>query len=860
MRHPVEYIKVYRDTCRLTFGVSCPAVLDASSPNKCHNTIATCPVKNSYHADTHVDVFYNPDNFPAVVTTEILDDAFDAAYPFLQQVRHSPATINPAGGGSGSGPLGTRATLNVTLIDGRSNDRLQDKYYLQRISGQAQNGGDGYNPDERSTFLIKYLARNKYLYARRVEYITGYIDTGVVTNKKTRTFVVKDVGAVNDSGLLTIGCQDPLFLTNLRHAQAPRPSDDVLLMDFPDTLTGMVPNTVMQQYGLPTTNGFYAISGEIIRVSAGVPANITKLINRQQLGTTVDSHSEGSTVQRVLVFSNVNVVSVIRTLLENYTDITSVGDFIDLAQWNAKVAQYQWLEHNYTGYIAEPTAVQELLDDIAEQMQFYPYWNEETAKLNLAANVPAPPVQELQNAKKLDEYSHIIADSLRIAPKYEQVLTRVFVHHGIRNWAESLDDSKNYKTVHVFADLTEENNDHRRSATSRDVFGYFLDGTLAVEVGENIAELYREPPYDISFSLDAKDNDLKLADFFTIRTRLVADALGQEMWLAGQIISAAESVTGSRWDYKAVALNFGEGSSARPTRWPILISDDRTNVNIKNIFDATYPTYVPRNADTIEIVVAANVTIGSNSTASAALLLNIPQAWVGIGVTVVLVTESGSRIVGAGGRGGNGGRGNIPLLSSGLAYDYYARTLNYSTSGENGGVAISSMCSFSLDNRGQIGGGGGGGGGGQVAFAASIISQFDGRGGIGGGGGGGGGQGSLVSQSGTGGTATGGYRSEAGAAGVSGSIADRGIGGQGGSTGSNGWYSVSGGSGGAGGGLGENGLPGSSSTAQATRPGASDYLVYQSSGSSGGLAGAAIAGAQVTIISNTGQILGSTTA
>jgi len=723
MRYPVEYIVVYRDTCLRSFGTSCPAVLGGDVTDKCFNTINTCPVKNSYNRGTHRDVFYNPDNFTStIVTPAVLGQDFEAAYPFLHKTSHKPATINPAGVDSGSGPLGTRATLNITLMDGRSNDRLQDKYFTHRISGAAQLDGVGYQPDERSTFLIKYLARNPYLYARRVDWVTGYIKDGEVVGKKTRTFVIKNVGNVDERGTLNIECQDPLFLTNIKHAKAPRESSNELLTDMPASVAGQLPvGELGSIYGFPAItpfiNNYFNIDGEIIHV-VRQPEGDT--VTRGVLGTAVADLSEGATIQRVLVFTNDSALRIIEVLLNEYTNISDVGDFLDFAQWSQVVSQYDWLQHNYTGYIPEPTSVAELLEDIAEQMYFYPYWNEEAAKIHLAANVPAPPVAELQFSRLIDEHSNIIADSLRIKPQHNRVFTRVSVHHGVRNWVEDLDDTKNYKSVQSFINLEQEDGNHRRSVTSKDVYGYFLDGTLAVELGENIHELCKNPPLELQFSLDAKDSDLKLAQFFRLKTRLVTNTMGEEMELAAQVTSVREAVTGSKWDYKAVALNFGVGTHARPNVWPILIAEDMTNVNVKNIFDATYPTYTPSSGDRIIVTVASGVTLNCSSAGSAALHWNIPEY---SGVTTELVIQSGVEILGAG-----GDAGEFPPPSD----------VVQGIDGQDGGHAL--LATTKIHQVVMNGYAGGGGGGGASVFGSSAW-----------GGGGGGGAGTPPGKGATGG-------------------------------------------------------------------------------------------------------------
>src|SRR5699024_3235206 len=329
-------------------------------------------------------------------------------------------------------------------------------------------------------------------------------------------------------------------------------------------------------------------------------------------------------------------------------------------------------------------------------------------------------VAELQFSRLIDEHSNIIADSLRIKPQHNRVFTRVSVHHGVRNWVEDLDDTKNYKSVQSFINLEQEDGNHRRSVTSKDVYGYFLDGTLAVELGENIHELCKNPPLELQFSLDAKDSDLKLAQFFRLKTRLVTNTMGEEMELAAQVTSVREAVTGSKWDYKAVALNFGVGTHARPNVWPILIAEDMTNVNVKNIFDATYPTYTPSSGDRIIVTVASGVTLNCSSAGSAALHWNIPEY---SGVTTELVIQSGVEILGAG-----GDAGEFPPPSD----------VVQGIDGQDGGHAL--LATTKIHQVVMNGYAGGGGGGGASVFGSSAW-----------GGGGGGGAGTPPGKGATGG-------------------------------------------------------------------------------------------------------------
>src|SRR5699024_8306357 len=131
-------------------------------------------------------------------------------------------------------PLGTRATLSVTLGDAASNDREQDKYYIGRFDGSAQANGAPIDPNENGTFFTKYLARNKYLEARKIVWITGHVhDTYHLSCMVNPNFVIIDVVGVSSDGVLKSRAQDPLNLVGFKHAMIPMPSEIQQYKDLP---------------------------------------------------------------------------------------------------------------------------------------------------------------------------------------------------------------------------------------------------------------------------------------------------------------------------------------------------------------------------------------------------------------------------------------------------------------------------------------------------------------------------------------------------------------------------------------------------------------------------------------------------
>lgn len=164
------------------------------------------------------------------------------------------------------------------------------------------------------------------------------------------------------------------------------------------------------------------------------------------------------------------------------------------------------------------------------------------------------------------------------------------------------------------------------------------------------------------------------------------------------------------------------------------IAANTTNYNIRTAFVGAYPTWPGGTKASANVVINANIVVGSPSTGSYAMDTGGPWP----GPSTIAIHNDGGYIVGVGGVGGNGS----PAGSAGST-----------TPGGAGGPALNVQQSTTIYNTGAtIGGGGGGGGGGRG-------NQFSTPGGVpinsGGGGGGGGRSSNTPAAGGTGGSAGG---------------------------------------------------------------------------------------------------------
>ncbi len=202
------------------------------------------------------------------------------------------------------------------------------------------------------------------------------------------------------------------------------------------------------------------------------------------------------------------------------------------------------------------------------------------------------------------------------------------------------------------------------------------------------------------------------------------------------------------------------------------------------------------SATTVTINIPSGVIVGSTSTGTPGITISLP-----VGSTVILNNEG--RIQG---RGGDGGRGD-----------------DTQTLGGDGGTALNTNVSTTIDNlSGEIWGGGGGGGGGGGSTNTNPPGS--------GGGGGGGGAGTNGGSGGPGGSGS----SSSGSAGSAGTA-------------------TAGGNGGGGGVLAGNGGTGGNPGIAGSNGGTGCPICF---GSSGGAAGNAIDGVSNVTFVNTGDIQG----
>src|SRR5699024_8743000 len=410
----------------------------------------------------HVDVFYDPANMQGVSPPNLrlwlsnagIDVSRDSFYPFLMSANHRPASINVATLDDSKTPLGTRATLSVTLGDAASNDREQDKYYIGRFDGSAQANGAPIDPNENGTFFTKYLARNKYLEARKIVWITGHVqDRYHLASMVKREFVITEVGGVSIDGVLQIRAQDPLYLAGFKHAMIPRPSEIQLYKDLPADQYGTMSAQEWAEYGfdqIPTPDAdnraYFTLGDDLAWINPETKGVYRK--PEHQGGRSPSDQSAGTTIQRAynptgrelaLTPKTIRIDDLLKDILLNYTDISKLGaGIINNPQWSSFLGRYPWLERSYNFIITEPQPVLDTLSQIAEQTLFFVYWDERTASIHLGASLAAT-ADFLPQLPLLDEFANFLQGSLDIKKVSNSVHTRIYINHSVLGWTDEYD-------------------------------------------------------------------------------------------------------------------------------------------------------------------------------------------------------------------------------------------------------------------------------------------------------------------------------------------------------------------------------------------------------------------------------------
>lgn len=531
-REPITIVEIDQVQCQLTYGTSpCQAVLGTTGQHKCFNGFASCQDTANFDPGTLTLRFVTPRaNLPRDLGTLI---------PCLDDYKTRPTTIDIDNG------LGRRAKVDVSMVDFPYHDRAVDKYAQERVSGNAQADGQGYDPRDRGTFWSKWLRRNPYHQGWSLRIREGYVGQPL-SEMRVRHYVIERIEGPNSKGQVKIVAKDVLKQIDGDRAQVPKPSNGRLSSGITesDTSATLAPSGIGdEEY---PSSGLARISDELVDFTR---SGDTLTLTRAVRGTEADEHDADDTVQLCYTMDGDSLPDVLEDILTNYAPLS--GSFIPKADWDNEAAE--WLVgFELAGEITEPTGVDEVVETMLRQSQSYIWWDEYAQEIKLQAIKPP-----ISTVRTLTDDEHLIADTVNIKRMPDDRRSRVFIYYDIIKPTEDREQENNYAKLRGRIDTDSESENEFGETRVKTIFAPFFEGPntgAVIAMATRTLHRLRDTPEHITFSLDAKDREIGTGDVIDVQTRQAVDLTGGPEARRYQVIERDEEEAGHRVKY--VAQNF----------------------------------------------------------------------------------------------------------------------------------------------------------------------------------------------------------------------------------------------------------------------------------------------------------------
>jgi len=437
----------------------------------------------------------------------------DALYilPLLTGTRAVGTRLNVGGSDTRYETLGRRAFLAVNFADAPHSDFYVDPY----LSGRT------YEPLSNSTFWRKWLLRNKFGRTRGlVRRYSGYADQALSAMRR-QTYVVDKFDLQGDR--VSLSCRDYLSLTEFRRAQVPAPTNGKLDADLTDVATTMaLVGDVTDEY--PAT-GTVRIDDELIQYTGrtyaalGDQTTFTGL-TRASDGSTAAEHDADESVQLCKRYAAARIDDVLEGLLVN--DAAVPAQIVDLAGFTS-VYDTSLAAYTLTTVISEPTGVDQLIGEMAEQCSFYIWWDERAQLIKMQA-IEALATVDATFRQDTD----IVSESFTLTERPKERLTTLSYYYNPRNFAGDLSKPANYKNQLVVSNSRASGPDQYGTLPqTREVFSRWLTTEAqANQTGSRYSVRYAGVPSYASFLVDAKDRQYWVGDFVQIEHDYLIDKTG----------------------------------------------------------------------------------------------------------------------------------------------------------------------------------------------------------------------------------------------------------------------------------------------------------------------------------------------
>lgn len=668
MSERITLVEIDIKRCSLTYGQgACTA-----NGDPCFNSYATCQVKPAY-SETVVTSCYSTPTNSANPESDCL--------PSLVSVSERPAML--ALGES----IGTRASMSATFADHPYPDTgPEGDYYLSQRS---------YNPIDTGTYWGKFRARYPFMQGWAARVLQGTTNQSPA-QMETRHFIVDTFSGPDSSGRVTLVMKDALKLADSQKSQAPVISIGALSTDINSTATSITLTPIGAGDSYPA-RGVLAIGGDEIVTYSGRSGDTLTGIVRGRFNTVAVEHTAGARVQLCLQYTAQKVTAIIRDLLVNYARVPA--SYIPLASWTDEDDTY--IQRQYSSLIAEPTPVNDLINELLEQTASTVWWDDYSRLMRFRV------LRAVESGAALYDDDIIKADSFSSEDQNDKRVSQVWTYYGQINPLEDQDDPSNYSRSQVTISPESEQNFGGTPAIKR-IYSRWITETgadAAQRLNLLILSRYTTPPRLLSWSLQRNPSLVvpELGAGYRVASWTMQEPTGETSIVPAQVVQIKTTESDHRVTAEEV-LYSETVAPDDPNVKTVNIDSSRLNMNLYDEALAA-PFLPPQAGDTWIFTVAPGVVIGSSSTSTFAV--DTDNRWPA-GVTIRLVISAGAYVVG---RGGAGGSAFASSFGGGSAS---------AGNGSSGGDALRALVPIEIDNAGVIGGGGGGGGG------AAALTKIDG--------------------------------------------------------------------------------------------------------------------------------------
>lgn len=644
---------------------------------------------------------------------------YENAIPSLVSAVTAPAAINLGGMNVSVAALGQRETVNLTFEDHQHSDLQVDKYRLERVSGAAQAGspaGAGYDPNGRGTFWGKWLARNPYHSGYPLRVYEGYVGDALAA-MRVRRYVIDRVDGPTD-GKVKVVAKDVFSLVEKAKAVAPRASRGELLAD----LTGTPATFSLSPAGIGAldypASGYVNIGSEIIRFTRS--GDVMTVVTRGALSTTQDNHQQEDLVQLVLEYQARLAHDIIFDLICTYTALGNAGSptgspYITKSEWDTAAATLTAL---YTGRVATPTPVQDLIGELCEQAALSVWPDVESGMLRLKA------FRAANTTATIDDRNYLVDRSLSLKRQFDKRASQVWVYYAQVNPTMDLTERRNFRSRYVTIDANAEGAQQYGTPAIREVFSRWIPQFgrgVALAAAERLLAMFRDPPVEAQFDLHAdRAGEVELAGLVNLETSDVQDD-------TGAVASVQHAVTKIERNDDSLTLTTQSATFPLvPTDKTIFIENSTNNLNLRTLHDSIYVAPVSGSPnENITFVIDPGVVVGSTSMTNAALTVGSWPSGVHLALTI------NGEIQGKGGDGVSGGSADLTVCP-GKGFPLGVYTLTAGVAGTVGGTALDATgFAITITNNGAVRGGGGSAGGGGAAAGGNQTWQPGGGSGAG---------------------------------------------------------------------------------------------------------------------------------